>query len=461
MPAHRTILLLSLLPLLGARCRADDTGPPGETDTPPDFEAASGLAVVVHDTIGSLLTASWEQLQACEGAVAYRFDDDGWQHSPTTSWEPGSQAQLLLGIPYGSEVELRLELDCADGDWRSAIVEAATDPLPETLPHGGLVTVRDGAWDPSWAYILTSIDSREDATNPDQAWTVILDRAGRTVWALPTEPQRTTLSPRVALDGASLLIDLNSFWAIFDMGAASQLLRVDLEGNELERIDTVGLHHPFTELPDGTIAWSAADGMTDTLELLDPGGEQRTLWSCYGFHQQVGSLLPCSANTLNHSEDRGSYLVSFFSTDTVVEVDAESGETLRWYGQLPGAWSFDPEDSAFYWQHGPVFTDAGTLLVSTHDAPQGQEILVREYSLDDDAETLRQIWSFGEGEGLFGDEMGEAWRLPGGNTMHNQGTAQRLREITPDGEVVWDLGWSRGSFVGRSEGIEDLYALLP
>ncbi len=449
-----------LLLLMAARCGPDDTGP-GETDTPPEIEAATALAAEVHASIGSLVVAGWDQLEACSGRVAYRFGDDPWTAAPEVDLDIGPQEQLLLGIPYAAELEIRLEQDCEAGSWTSASVAMQTDPLPEGLPHGGLISAVEGAWDPSWAFILTSIDSREDATSPDDTWTIIVDRQGRTVWALPSQAFRVTYAPRVAADGASLLLDQNSFWSIFDGGLESQVVRVDLEGNELEAYDTPGLHHPYTELPDGTLAWGAVDGMTETLELLEPGAEQRTLWSCYGFHQQVGSMLPCSANTVNWDEGRGSYLISFFSTDTVVEVDATSGESLRWFGHLPGSWAFEPEDSAFYWQHGPIFTPAGTLLTSSHDAEPGQEILVREYELDADAETLREIWSFGLGEGLFGDEMGEAWRLPGGNTMHNLGTAQRLREITPDGEVVWDLGWSRGSFIGRSEGIEDLYALLP
>jgi hypothetical protein len=461
MRSLRPILIPLALVALGARCGPDDTGPDTqETDLPPDFEAAVDLSAEVHDQIGSLIEVGWEQLEACDGSVAYRVEDEQWRAAPPHAWEPGSAEALLLGIPYAARVELRLELDCDRGSWRSESLEIQTDPLPEGLPHGGLISAVDGAWDPSWSYILTSIDSREDATNPHDAWTIILDRAGRTVWARPTESLRTTLSPRLARDGASLLIDHNSFWGIFDGGEASQVVRVDLEGREIERFDTPGLHHPFTELPAGGIAWGAADGMTETLELLEPGAEARTLWSCYGFHQQVGSMNPCSANTLAWSEQRESFLISFFTTDTVVEIDG-GGQTLRWFGHLPGSWAFEPEDSAFYWQHGTHFTAAGTLLTSTLDGEPGQEMLVREYELDQDAETLRQIWSFGQGEGLFGDEMGEAWRLPGGNTMHNMGTAQRLREITPEGEVVWDLGWSRGSFIGRSEGIEDLYSLLP
>jgi len=461
MTPRRLALTLFLIPLMGARCHGDDTGPVPETGNPPDWEPASAVIVTVHPTIGSMLVVDWDLHEACEAQVAYRFDDEDWATSPDVSREAGAHEQILVGIPYAREVEIQLELDCAQGPWTSHSVQAETEPLPDGLPHGGLISAVDGAWDPSWAFILTSIDSRDDAARPDDTWTVILDRAGRTVWALPTESFRITLAPRVAVDGASLLVDLDSFWAIFDAGEASQVLRVDLEGREIERFDTPGLHHPFTELPDGSIAWGAAAGMTETIELLSPEGDQTTLWSCYGFHQQVGSMQPCSANTLNWSEQRGSYLISFFSTDTVVEVDGDSGENLRWFGHLPGSYAFEPEDSAFFWQHGTVFTDAGTLLVSTLNGEPGDESLVREYSLDDDSAVLEQIWTFGAGEGIYGYEMGEAWRLPNGNTMHNTGTAQRLREITPDGQVVWDLGWSRGSYIGRSEGIEDLYGLLP
>jgi hypothetical protein len=453
----RSLLASALLTLLAARCGGDDTGPDSDG---PGWEPARGLALSLDERIGAFVHASWEQLEACEGSVASRVVGEDWAAGPSASLAPGAQDRLVPGLPYGAEVELRLELDCGGVAWASAPVELQTDPLPEGLPHAAVLSGDPERWDPSLRYLLTSIDSRQDATDPEATWTVILDRQGRTVWALPTPAFRVTMSPRVGSDGRSLLIDHNSFWAIFDAGQASQVLRVDLQGEELERYDTPGLHHPFTELPDGGIAWGSADGMTETLELLDPAGERSTLWSCLGFHQQVGSMLPCSANTVTWSEARQSFLVSFFSTDSVVELDS-AGALQRWFGHLPGSWAFDPPDSAFYWQHGTNFTPDGTLLLSTADGEPGSETLAREYRLDEDSQTLVQVWSFGAGQGIYGDELGEAWRLPGGNTLHNTGTAQRIREITPEGAVVWDLSWSRGSFVGRSEPIESLYDLLP
>ncbi len=45
---------------------------------------------------------------------------------------------------------------------------------------------------------------------------------------------------------------------------------------------------------------------------------------------------------------------------------------------------------------------------------------------------------------------GEAVRLPGGNTLHNYGSLARAREVTPEGEVVWDIGWPDSSELHRS-----------
>ena len=108
-----------------------------------------------------------------------------------------------------------------------------------------------------------------------------------------------------------------------------------------------------------------------------------------------------------------------------------------------------------------MITDEGTLLISAKVSQNGTETVAREYTFDDDTETLTEVWSFGEGEGVYGSEMGEAHRLGNGNTLHNYGSTPRIREATPDGAVVWDVTWSSGTYIGRSEVIADLYALWP
>jgi hypothetical protein len=87
-----------------------------------------------------------------------------------------------------------------------------------------------------------------------------------------------------------------------------------------------------------------------------------------------------------------------------------------------------------------------------------------EYELDDNAQTLRQVWSFRGDEAVHGETMGEAHRLLGGNTLRNYGEGQRVREVTPEGEVAWALTWPGGGLLwelGRTSPLEDLYAFAP
>ncbi len=444
--------------LLALGCTACGPGDPLDSG-PAESSRYGDLQARLHEDFGSLVHATWQQADPGVSWVEYSFQDEEWLAGPSVERGAGLQQQLLLGVPYDVELSWRV---VGESGVRSGEQSIHTDPLPEATLQADLLLAEEGL-EPSLRYLLVSLDGRDGTGAPYQAWTFIVDRQGRVVWALDTPAQRTTLLPRISKDGADILVDHNSFWASFDGGAASQVQRMKLEGTLLATYDTPGLHHSFTDLPDGSLAWGSTNGFSEVLALLPPAGEQQSLWSCSAFYQQLGTLGTCAANTLEHDEASDSFMFSFFSSDSVVQIDASSGETLRWFGQLEGAWGFDPEGSAFWWQHGAHLTDQGTLLLSTADADGAEagETLAREYELDLEQEQLRQIWSFGAGQGIYAEELGEAHRLPGGNTLHNYGTARHLREIGPQGELLWELHWPEGGGLGRSTAIEDLYALLP
>ncbi len=217
-------------------------------------------------------------------------------------------------------------------------------------------------------------------------------------------------------------------------------------------------------------AWSAswrASGWFETLEQVEADGGQSTLWDCEPFEEAWGDQhTQCMSNAIHWSPHSDTILYSFFTSMTVVELDRSSGETLNSWGQLSD-WSFDPPESRFDWQHGVSFTDQGNLLLSTHADLESFEGVVREYELDHDEQVLRQVWSFGEGDGIESEYYGEAHRLPGGNTLHNYGSSTRIREATPGGEVAWDIAWHDdegellSGILGRSVLLGDLYELAP
>ncbi len=440
----------------------DDDSGGGDDDTDPAEDAVRDLSLSLSERVGSVVVAAWEQVADAQVILEYGFGDDEWLQTPAVDVGTGHQEQLLLGIPYGETVTVHAVWDAGDGPHSTADRTIDTEDLPGGLSHADTDLLDADRWDPATPYLLLSLNEDGATGNPNRTWTLIVDRRGRLVWGVPTPAQRLTLHPRTAADGGTFLIDLDSYWAIFDNGAQSQVQRVTIDGAVVETLDTPGLHHAFTDLPDGSLLWGAIDGQDETIQRLHPDGTLESIWSCGAFHQEIGAQGFCASNTISYREDPGTLLFSFYSTDSIVEIDLDSAEAVRWFGQLPGAWAFDPEDSTFWWQHGGYYTDEGTLLLSSRITEFGDETVVREYELDEGAQTLRQVWSFGVGEGVFASEMGEAHRLPGGNTLHNYGSEPRLREVTPDGDLVWEIHWvGIGRYIGRSTPLGDLYDYLP
>ena len=69
----------------------------------------------------------------------------------------------------------------------------------------------------------------------------------------------------------------------------------------------------------------------------------------------------CASNTVWWDDATDALLLSHDTSATVFEIQRASGDTTRWFGQLEGAWSFDPPEAGFWWQHGVHLTDEGNL----------------------------------------------------------------------------------------------------
>ena len=438
----------------------DDSAVLDDDDTTEDGPI-TGVSWRLHDEIETLVYVTWTQSDDAVATVEYRFEGDDWMHTPQVALAAGEHEALLLGIPYETDVTFRVVHDPDDEPATSAEHTATTGAWPDGLPHPYLVGSDATQWDPTGNYLLGSINSEPGGWVGGNYWKFILDREGRVVWAHLTPDNAWSIYLRVSQDGDDILYDDFTYWSIWDEGAGSRVHRIKIDLSLVQTYDTPGGHHAFTELPDETLAWGAAGWDSETLERGNPDGTTETLWDCGAFHDSVGISTMCQSNALYWHEPTDSFLYSFYTTETVVEIDATTGETLRYFGHMPGAWGFDPEDSAFFWQHGVTYTDTDTLLVSTHSMAGSNELVVREYELDEPNETLTQVWSFGEGESCHGPYAGEAHRLPGGNTLHNFGSGALIREITPSNEIAWEVQWSSDRLLGRSVWLEDLYVFAP
>ncbi len=465
MASSRALSLFFCLCLGG--CNRPDTGEPaGDTDGGTSVPTPiSDLDGYQHEEIVSLFYATWHQDQPATVWVEYRLEDEdddveAWASTPSASLDTGAQEQLLLGLPYDSTFDYRVCGEIDGDSWQSEELSARTGALPEDLPKAEVLAADATAWDPQAPYLITSFAIFDDKSADYGSWTIILDRAGRTVWALASPEWRSTLYVRVSRDGSSFLIDHDSFWTEYDMGAESQIQRLRIDGTVSATYETPGLHHSFTDLPDGSLIWGSMEsGDEETLEVLSPKGERSTLFSCHQFLVDMNFEGTCGTNTIEWDEPSDTLLASFYEMDSVLELDRTTGEPKAWYGTWEGSYEFEPQESQFKWQHGVSYTEEGTLLLSTRRGNM-VETVVREYEVQAESEVLKEIWSFGEDEGIYANSLGGALRLANGNTQHNYGSGGRLREVTPEGVVVWDIGYSQSVFLGRSVPLQDLYAFL-
>lgn len=382
--------------------------------------------------------------------------------APAGSADGDPDAALLLGLPPLTDVHWRGELDgrgrCEGVTRTGGLAAGITDVT---------ITTHDAERVAPHRWFLTSVMG----TRPTF---LVFDRDGGRLWSRPQEMERLTIEINFARDGDGLLFNEFGMDRTVDIG---RIGRTSWTGEELDSTVTEQGHHAFAELPDGTLAWTAVDvrdwydpdlGHTvkvtgDRIVELAPGGEPTTVWSTWdaleprkhgrwndefypGMHDWT------HANGLRWHEATDSWVVSLGNIDTVVQVSRAEGAAVRVMGAdgMPVI-----EAPPFTFQHDAHLTEAGTLLLFATRPDQSSG--AAEFTIDDEAGVLRQVWSHGYEDRIRAMSLGQALRYDDGNTLVNFGGAGLLREVTPDGDVVWEAHTDSGTWFAQVHPFDDFY----
>lgn len=425
-----------------------DTG-----DGPP----AGDLRLTVDPDVVTMLRAEWQDNGAPDVWVEYRWEGDEWLVAPVVG--PGSA--VLLGIPAETEVEARVGADVDGETWYGDPATIVTGTLP-----GELLVPSIDVWDEALAwsapYAMISVDMG-DYTYQPPFWIEIFDRSGRVVWYKKVEDDMMTFYPTVALDGTHIWFEGED---VFGMGdAVPGVTRQTLDGRWSSWLQVREMGQAVGEGPDGSFYFEQRSSTKHGLGQVAADGDISILWDCSAWMRDNGeNLSSCDMNTTNWSAAHNSVLASMFESSTVFEIDLDTNEPIRQMGQLTSGepWAFSPAESMFDFQHHVYWTDAGTLLASTHVIGESGVQVAAEYTVDDATKTLTRVWSYVSTD-IWAAQVGEAVRLPNGNTVQGYGQDGAVREVTSDGTVVWQASWvkdrSGARVVGHLSLIEDLYAI--
>jgi hypothetical protein len=430
-----------------------DTDADTDTDTDPNA-AIQSMGWTLHDDVESLVYAEWRQRDAGEVVLEYGLEGEDWTDTLTLSGAAGENRQLLVGLAFDEDATWQVRTSEGETFVGPAI---ETGPVPGAFPMPTVELSVSDKWLQSGRYILSSINENTGGWTGGNYWTFIMDREGRLLWASEAPDRNWTLFAQLAVTGDHILWDEATYWSDYDDGAGSKIHRTYLDA-EIEVISTPGLHHAFVQLPDETLVWgSQYHSSSEALVELAPGESQvSVLWTCGDDWPRVNY---CESNGIFYNVDTDSFLYSFYTNDSVVEVDRSTGESLWWAGGARDGYSFSPEYAQFSWQHGISYTDTGTLLVSSEARIGGQSSTVLwEYTVDPKTRTLTEVWM--HDSGYYASTNGDAWRLDNGNTLHVLGSAGRIKEVTADNEEVWHVNFRGTRLLGRGELLEDLWSLV-
>ena len=148
---------------------------------------------------------------------------------------------------------------------------------------------------------------------------------------------------------------------------------------------------------------------------------------------------PYHGNSIEMLPD-GNLLVSFRHLSQVVKVDRQMGDVIWRMGGKNSDFKF-VNDAGFSYQHDVRLLPDGHMTVfdnGNQHKPQVSRAV--EYEVDEASKTVTRVWAYQHEPAIYGSYMGDAQRLPDGNTFIGWGGPRPIAsEVTSDGQLVRDI----------------------
>jgi uncharacterized protein (UPF0248 family) len=125
----------------------------------------------------------------------------------------------------------------------------------------------------------------------------------------------------------------------------------------------------------------------------------------------------------------GDILASYRPTSTVIRISRETGKIV---------WKLGPPTIAG--QHAPTLLGNGNVLIFDNGVHRLDDSLPYSRAIEVSPATNEIVWKYQDKPtwNFFSPRMGNAQRLPNGNTLIDEASFGRFFEVTKEGEVVWE-----------------------
>ena len=440
----------------------------GDDDDVTLSDPDSPLDLVLDPDVPTVATATWRDgcVDPDRAWVEFGLDTDYGMVAPARPTDDGGCQALMWGMKAAAGYHYRAveEIDGEPVPSSDALI--LTGPAPNSLPTVRVTEHVPGAVQPG--FLLTQL-----LTTPPAA--VILDRDGDYVWWYQEDEgfMPGLFRVQMSLDRESLLFQRPSAGPNFeDLG---ELVRVTPTGDVVTSVaGSDRSTHDFDELPDGTVAilrshsQTVPDGRTvygDRIIELAPDGTETQVWTVWDWAEHDPEVFTpeeyggdwSHANILRYYPDRDAYYVSFRNFSSIWGIDRPTGDVFwRFGGDTSDYTDSDGSTELTSMQHG--FQITGDSIV-VHDNGTRETLTTRAvaYTLDPDHGLATRTLEYIPDPPYFNYALGDVVHHPDGNTLLALSMGGLVHEISPDGELLWDLSVELGSGIGYVTWEADLY----
>ena len=473
-PATLLPLVLLALGLTGcvtpSNTKADDaTDSNGSTDSTDSTDTADApateatptdITAVLSDYVSTVVIVRWHTDVPTIGHVEFGEPRGAEPFRLRTSNTEASTEHevLLLGLYAATEFNFRVVTDSSESGGE-ADSQASPDLSITTgsLP-AGLFPLRVTGQATSWSgYQVLPLQGSSYAIAVVDAW-------GRYVWWHLVEQEGNLMRGVLSVDGKSMVYLLAGPQNQLE---ESKVVRVSLDGGTVVEELVAGADHDFTELPDGTLAVVVVEpggnpGQTaDTIVEISPSGQRTKVWSAWDSWDST--MLPgdpngnwTHANAIDYIPEEDAYYFGMKNLGGMVKIDRPSGEVLWAINGVLNEFTFTDGSDGLEMCHQFQVQDDGRILFFENGDRRGYS-KVRELQVDVDNRTATPTWEYTHDPSLMVFAKGDVHRFEDGNVQVVWSTSGEIQNVTPEGDITWQLNLDLGQVVTFVQVVDSFY----
>jgi hypothetical protein len=410
------------------------------------FTVSSSLS----DAISTVGIVDWSVNVSADSAyIDFGRTAGDWEFQAPVTSPSQSNRTLLLGMKPGTTYSYQVVIQRGGETCSSEVQELTTGAKRNGLPSVTLNTPNASAVYEGFTVLCQFAMTFGTGGG---SWTFIFDQDGELVWWYQGSGGGDCVRAMMSYDGQYMWMANGNVPG----PSSGTLTRVMMDGTNETSFSVPNRHHDITVMPDESVIYidydnGQANGC-DTIRSLNPQTQAKS--DVFSVQQANGGSNPnCHTNAINWWPDHNIFTASVLNWDTIIAFDQQG--SLQW---LIGGSASTYSGASWDNQHNHHYLGTSLVLFNNNGTNGGSSVL--EYQLN--GNQAQQTMNYASG--LQTNSMGDAKRLPNGNTLVTYSNPGVIHEIDASAQLVQEItigGTSGATGVGYTKRRRTLYGPPP